>query len=180
MPVLSTHDSMLLMVDMQSALLPAIDANEALTARALRLAQAAQLLGVPVYATEHCAAKIGATAPALLHWVDHVIHKTHFDATRETHFLSELPKGRTNVLLIGTEAHVCVLQTGLGLATLGYAPMLVSDCIGSRRPADLAAALARWNHHGLEALTSEMAMFEWLETPAHPQFKAVLELIKAV
>lgn len=180
MPVLSTHDSMLLIVDMQSALLPAIDGNQALVARAVRLARAAQLLGVPVIATEHCAGKIGATSPEISHWVDHVIHKTHFDATRETHFLSELPRGRTNVLLIGTEAHVCVLQTGLGLAALGYAPVLVSDGIGSRRAPDQTAALARWNYHGLEALTSEMAMFEWLETPNHPQFKAVLELIKAI
>src|SRR5690606_40476637 len=130
-------------------------------------------------ATEHCTDKIGETSPVLRPWVDHVIHKTHFDATRETHFLQEMPKRRTNVLLIGTEAHVCVLQTGLGLARQGLGPILVSDCIGSRRPADLLAAQNRWNHHGLEQVSAEMAMFEWLETPSHPQFRDVLALVKS-
>src|SRR3546814_3912830 len=94
MPVLSTHDSAVLLVDMQAALLPAIDQHEQLLGRALRLVRAAQLLGVPVIATEHCVDKIGATCAALLPWVDHVIHKTHFDATRESHFQSELPRRR--------------------------------------------------------------------------------------
>lgn len=179
MPLLSTHDTMVLLVDMQSALLPAIHDHAGLLGRAERLLRGAQLLGVPVIATEHCVDKIGATDPVLRPWVDHVIHKTHFNAARETHFLPELPKGRTNVLLIGTEAHVCVLQTGLGLAGLGLAPILVADCIGSRRPADQAAACSRWAHHGLEQISSEMALFEWLETPRHPQFKQVLALIKS-
>ncbi|PLC51476.1 isochorismatase [Pollutimonas subterranea] len=179
MPMLSTHDSMVLLVDMQSALLPAIHDRERVLACAERLARAAQLLGVPVIATEHCAGKIGATDPVLRRWVDHVIHKTHFDATRESHFRPDLPTGRTNVLLIGTEAHVCVLQTGLGLARIGLQPILVIDCVGSRHLHDQRAASLRWSHYGLEQITSEMAMFEWLETPDHPQFKEVLALIKA-
>lgn len=176
--MLSTHDSLVLLVDMQSALLPAIHDHEQVLACAGRLAHAAQLLGVPVVATEHCADKIGATDPMLRQWVDHVIHKTHFDATRETHFRPELPTGRINVLLIGTEAHVCVLQTGLGLSRIGLNPILVTDCVGSRRVSDQQAASLRWSHHGLEQITSEMAMFEWLETPKHPQFKELLALIK--
>lgn len=180
MPVLSTHNSMLLLVDMQSALVQAISDHEQLLMRTERLLQAAQLVGVPVIATEHWAEKIGATAPQLLRWVDHTIHKTHFDATRETHFLSELPRSRPNVLLSGTEAHVCVLQTGLGLVGLGMSPILVTDCIGSRNELDLQAARTRWNHYNLEQISSEMAMFEWLETPAHPQFKSMLALVKSV
>lgn len=180
MAVLTAHQSVLLLVDMQQSLLPAIQDTDALVGRVARLAKAARLLKVPVIATEHWADKIGATAPTLLPLTDQVFHKTHFDATREPAFLSVLPTGRSKVLLIGTEAHVCVLQTGLGLASQGYAPILVSDCVGSRRWSDHAAACARWTHHGLETITSEMAMFEWLETPAHPQFREVLKLIKDV
>lgn len=178
MPLLSTHDSMLLLIDMQAALLPAMHDHERLLASAERLVRAAQLVGVPVIATEHCADKIGPTAPALHRWVDHTLRKAYFDATREAHFLPELPRGRPNVLLFGTEAHVCVLQTGLGLAALGFTPILVSDCIGAGAALDCQAACDRWDHYGLERITSEMAMFEWLETPAHPQFKDVLAVIK--
>ncbi|TEA77477.1 isochorismatase family protein [Allopusillimonas ginsengisoli] len=176
---LSTHDSMVLLVDMQSALLPAIHESQALLSRASRLLRAAQLLGVPVFATEHCADKIGGTSPELKPLVDHVIHKTHFDATLEQHFQPQLPTGRSRVLLIGTEAHVCVLQTGLGLARLGLQPVLVTDCIGSRKVSDHRAACHRWADRGLERISAEMAMFEWLGSPAHPQFREVLALIKA-
>ncbi|MYN14573.1 isochorismatase family protein [Pusillimonas sp. TS35] len=179
MGILNAHDSMVLMVDMQSALLAAIHDADALVARAERLLKAAQLVGVPVIATEHCADKIGHTHPLLRAQADHVIHKTHFDATREHHFLPEIPTGRHHVLLIGTEAHVCVLQTGLGLARLGLKPYLVTDCIGSRQPSCHAAACERWADNGLERVCAEMVMFEWLVTPSHPQFRDMLALVKA-
>jgi nicotinamidase-related amidase len=73
-----------------------------------------------------------------------------------------------------------VLQTGLGLARLGLSPVLVTDCIGSRSPSDHAAACDRWADNGLERISAEMAMFEWLDSPAHPQFRDMLALVKAV
>lgn len=178
MLTLPSHECTVLVIDMQTRLLPAVADSERVQARACRLARAAGLLEVPVIATEHWVDKIGPTAPRLQPWIARSLQKTHFDATRESGFADWLPRERHRILLMGVEAHVCVLQTGLGLAGMGYAPILVSDCIASRDPDDRSAALARWMHHGLEAVSSEMAMFEWLDTPAHPRFKDVLALIK--
>ncbi|MFV0282268.1 MAG: isochorismatase family protein [Castellaniella sp.] len=177
-PALRAHDSLLLVVDMQEKLLPAICETEALRGRVARLAQAARLMSVPVWATEHWPGKIGATHPDLRAHIDRVVSKTHFDACREAGFLAGWPTGRTRVLLTGTEAHICVLQTGLGLAQAGFQPVLVADGTGSRRMSDWSAACERWRHHGLEIVTSEMAIYEWLETPAHPAFRDVLALVK--
>lgn len=178
MPMLSSHQSVLLVIDMQTGLLPAIHDTDVLLPRAVRLAQAARLCDVPVLATEHWAGKIGATHQSLLPSIDQVLHKQYFDATRETGFIDALPRRRHRVLLMGTEAHVCVLQTGLGLKKAGYEPVLVSDGVGSRQESDRLAALRRWDFHGLESISSEMAMFEWLENPTHPAFRSVLSLIK--
>lgn len=178
MSVLSAHQSTLLIIDMQTGLLPAIHDTDALLQRASHLAQAARLCQVPVLATEHWTEKIGPTHAELLSYTDQVLHKTHFDATREADFLPALPKQRPKVLLMGTESHICVLQTGLSLKDKGYEPVLVSDCVGSRKSADWLAAQARWDHYGLERVTAEMVMFEWLETPANPAFKAILKLVK--
>lgn len=175
---LRAHESFVLVVDMQTGLLPAIADHPGVLAAACRLARAARLLNVPVIATEHWPDKIGHTDPALQGLPDKIVSKTHFDATREAGFHEALPVGRHKVLLIGTEAHVCVLQTGLGLADRGYSPILVTDCIGSRHASDKAAASTRWAQRGLEQVSSEMAMFEWMETPAHPAFREVLALIK--
>ncbi|MER1967782.1 isochorismatase family protein [Castellaniella sp. GW247-6E4] len=176
---LEAHHCMLLVIDMQNKLLPAIHDAEALRGRAARIAQAARLLEVPVWATEHWPDKIGPTHADLAPHIDHIVAKTHFDACREPGFTDELPRHRDRVLLMGTEAHICVLQTGLGLAAAGLRPALLADGIGSRRESDRLAACERWRHHGLEILTSEMALFEWLRTPAHPRFRDVLALVKS-
>lgn len=175
---LQARQSLLLIVDMQDKLLPAIHDTDALRGRTARLAQAARLLDVPVWATEHWPEKIGPTHAELAPHIDRSFAKTHFDACREPAFTETLPRHRPRVLLAGTEAHICVLQTGLGLAAAGYEPILMADCIGSRRDADRLEACARWRYHGLAVLTLEMALFEWLETPAHPHFREILALIK--
>lgn len=176
--MLTARESLLLIVDMQTGLLPAVDRSDALCERVGRLARAAGLLSVPVWATEHWPSKIGTTHPDLAPHIDKVWTKTHFDATREADFLADWPSDRRRVLLTGTEAHICVLQTGLGLAQAGHQPVLVVDGIGSRRRVDAEAAVERWQYHGLETVSAEMAVFEWLETPAHPAFKHILALIK--
>src|SRR5690606_15049686 len=110
--MLSTRNSMLLIVDMQEKLLPAVEDADGLVLRASRLAQAARLMGVPVWATEHWPEKIGATHAEIRPHIDHCVSKTHFDGCREPGFTDALPRGRGRVLLMGAEAHVCVLQTG--------------------------------------------------------------------
>lgn len=177
--ILAAHDSMVLLVDMQTGLLPAIHDGDALVARVHRLLSAARALNVPVIATEHCADKIGATDTRLASLAETVLHKVHFDATREPDMLGRLPVGRHNVLVVGTEAHVCVLQTALGLELAGLTPWLVADGVGSRRESDRAAALQRWLQGGGNIVTSEMAMFEWLGSARNPAFRDVLALIKA-
>lgn len=177
--ILADHDSMVLLVDVQTGLLPAIDAGEALVARLHRLLLAARRLGIPIVATEHCADKIGHTDPRLLSLVDKVLHKVHFDATREADMVQALPTGRHNVLVAGTEAHVCVLQTALGLAAAGLTPWLVADGIGSRRESDRATAVQRWLQSGGNLVSSEMAMFEWLGSATHSGFRDVIALVKA-
>ena len=177
---LRAKESMLLVVDMQARLVPAIHDSKQLLRCTQAIVQAANMLDVPVVATEHCADKIGKTVDSLRPHVGQVFHKTHFNAVHEPGFPGFLPGSRPNVLLIGTEAHVCVLQTAMGLAGLGLRPILVADGIGSRDPSDRAAALLRAAHHGIEVVTAEMAIFEWLDVATHIRFKEALALVKAI
>lgn len=176
--MLYAHNSLLLIVDMQVKLLPAIEDSDNLQGKVTKLAQAAEILSVPVWATEHWPEKIGNTYAELNSHIEHTYAKTHFNACLESDFINQLPVGRTNILIAGTEAHICVLQTGLGLHQAGFNPVLLADCIGSRKTYDKEIALSRWRHYGLEIATAEMAMYEWLQTPANPAFKKVLQLIK--
>ena len=76
------------------------------------------------------------------------------------------------------EAHVCVLQTALDLPRLGLRPIVVADAVASRRPASLTLALERMRANGVEIVSAEMVLFEWLGQAATPDFRALLPLIK--
>lgn len=178
MPLLQADKSQVIAIDVQQKLLPAMADDEQLLKKVQLFMEGARLCGVPVMITEHWPEKIGATHPDLLPHADQVIGKNHFNAAQAPAVMEGLAVDRPQVLLVGIEAHICVLQTGLSLVKAGYKPILVVDAIASRSESSKAAALARWAHHGLEAVTTEMALFEWLEHPEHPSFKSILELIK--
>ena len=65
--------------------------------------------------------------------------------------------GLAQVVLCGCEAHVCVLQTALGLQALGFQVFVVEDAVGARRQGDRSAALARLSQAGVTLVTLEMA-----------------------
>ena len=70
------------------------------------------------------------------------------------------------------------LQTVFGLLWSGRQVFVVADAVGSRDPADKAAALDRASRNGAEIVTSEMVLFEWLRDAQHPKFREVQDLLK--
>jgi len=167
----------LLLVDFQARLMPAIEAGGEAVANALRLVRAASMLGVPTLFTEENAAGLGATLPELAPDSGRVAHKMAFDACREAGFLGRLP-GEAAIVVAGCEAHVCVLQTVLGLVEHGRRVFLVRDAVGARRTGSKETAIRRMERHGAEIVTTEMVIFEWLGTAEHPRFRDVLALVK--
>ena len=179
MPTLKPETCSLLVVDFQTRLMPAIDAGETAVKNTGRLLDAAAMLEVPVLATEQNAKGLGATVPALMAKLSpaQIIAKMSFDACRTPGFvgcLADPPR----IVVTGCEAHVCVLQTVLGLLQLGRKVYVVADAIGSRTAANKEAALRRMQRHGAEIVTTEMVIFEWLGSADHPKFREAVALIK--
>ena len=173
--------SALLLVDIQERLLPAIAAQETVLANASRLLVGARRLEVPVVATEHCPQAIGTSVAALRQDLDpeKIYRKTHFSAAEEPDFVARVAAvGRRQWILAGTEAHVCLLQTALGLRALDYEVFVVGDAMGSRVEANHQAALVRLQAAGCIPVTTEMVLFEWLHHAGNAAFKEVLGLIK--
>jgi len=170
--------STLLIVDFQSRLMPAIDGGAAAVTNAERLLRAASLFEVPVLVTEQNPAGLGPTVPQLAAHADgRIAHKMTFDACREPGFLARLGS-RPAVVVAGCETHVCVLQTVLGLIEAGRQVFLVRDAVGSRRTESKETAIARMARHGAEIVTTEMAVFEWLNSAEDPRFHDALALVK--
>lgn len=158
--------------------MPAIADGEAVLANAVRLAEGAALLDVPVCATEQNPDGLGSTVASLSGFPQLVLPKFAFGAVAEPGFATLLPPGKEEIVVAGCEAHVCVLQTVLGLLAQRHRVLLVADATGSRTPANRAAAIDRMQRHGAEVVTTEMVLFEWLGASTHPRFREVQALIR--
>jgi nicotinamidase-related amidase len=101
----------------------------------------------------------------------------HFDACREPGFLARL-QDRSDIVVAGCEAHVCVQQTVLGLLQAGRKVHVVRDALGARQLESKETAIRRMERHGAEIVTTEMVVFEWLATADHPRFREAVALIK--
>ena len=176
--LLSAERSVLLLIDLQQRLMPAIHDGDTVVTRAARLAEAALLLDVPVLATEQYPDGLGPTVESLVGYPRATLPKTAFSAAAAPGFHALLPAGTREIVIAGVETHVCVLQTALDLLGSRQRVVLAADASGSRDPADHRAAVDRARQHGVEVVTSEMVLFEWLGDARHPAFRQVHKLVR--
>lgn len=173
---IKVSESVVLVVDLQHRLLPAINSGDAILSEATWLVDVAQTIHVPVLVTEHCPGRIGVTEQALRSRLpaDCIVEKTHFSALAEGTLLQSPGTNRRQWIVVGTEAHVCVQQTVLDLLSIGREVFVVEEAVGSRRPRDKELALGRMQQNGAEIVSREMVAFEWLESADNPMFRDVL------
>ena len=200
--LIDSDDSQLILIDYQARLLPALSEGAAALANAVRLARAARLMEVPVWGTEQAPESLGATDPVLSPLLQRVFSKRSFSAVpdglldglrppapaRSGGNARSLPKhlqkpvapepGRQTLVLAGCEAHVCLLQTALDLVNEEFDVCVVTDACSSRTERNRDAAFDRLAGAGVELVTTEMVLFEWLRSSDHPQFKAIQALVK--
>ncbi|MFQ5971243.1 MAG: hydrolase [Alphaproteobacteria bacterium] len=179
--LLQAARSCLVCVDVQERLLPAMAEPETVVANGRVLLQAASRLGVPVLATEQYPKGLGRIVENLMELVpeDSVVEKVEFSCAANPEFHERLLNlERPQVVLFGIEAHVCVLQTALGLEAAGLAPYVVADAVSSRAAENRDLALGRLARAGVEAVSTEMVVFEWLGKAGTADFKALAALIK--
>ena len=197
--LIEAEDSQLVLVDYQARLMPVIHGAQEVLANAQRLAQAARLLQVPVFATEQNPQRLGENPPALRALCDRVLAKMHFSAVADglvpllrpparvasgnarslpKHLQKPAPVARQSLVVAGCEAHVCLLQTALDLLDEEFEVWVVTDACSSRTERNRDAAFDRLAAAGAELVTTEMVMFEWLRSADHPAFREMLPLIK--
>jgi nicotinamidase-related amidase len=161
-----------LVIDVQQRLAPAIEDGRVVVAHCVWLMQLAARLGVPTVVTEHCADKIGGSLETILAAAEgvQVVGKRRFSAWVDGCLDASAVSEREDVIVCGTETHVCVQQTALDLAHAGKRVFLVADAVGSRHRLDRELAMERMRFHGIEIVTREMVAFEWLESGDDPLF----------
>ena len=182
---IARDDSLLLVIDIQRRLAPHVAGHEALIRRADALLCAAALFGIPKLLTEHCADQIGAVIEPMRSrfTAGEIFGKTRFGAADHPEFVDLARRsGRATVVVTGMEAHVCVMQTALGLRARGFGVVVVADAVGSRgaRQLDRELALRRLEQAGCVLAGTETVLFEWAGSGTDPHFRAVLAAVKAL
>jgi nicotinamidase-related amidase len=173
--LINAQQSTLLLIDLQERLAPAIDEVDAVLRHNRWLVEVAQRLSVPVIATVQSPAGLGPRVAELAALVPAagVVEKICFSAVADGS-LDGLPAfSRRQVVLTGTEAHVCVLQTALDLLARGKEVFVVAEAVGSRRPEDRALALERLRQEGCRIVSREMVAFEWLRRAGSETFRQI-------
>lgn len=173
--LMNRETSVLLIVDYQERLAPAIHDGERVVANGVWLARVAARLKVPVVVTEQLPDKIGPTLPEVRAATEgaQYVTKACFSAQAEGRLAATALEGRRQVVVCGTEAHVCVQQTALELRWAGKEVFVVADACGSRDPANRDLAFARMRAHGIEIVSREMVAFEWLARAGTDLFREI-------
>ncbi|WP_286238912.1 hydrolase [Neptuniibacter halophilus] len=170
------NKSCLLIVDIQEKLVPAIHNKETLVENTRWLAEIAGKLNVPVLTSEqypqglgHTIAEIAEVVPA-----EGIMEKVHFSCMSEPACNEKINALRPNqVVVVGMEAHVCVLQTALQLKQQAREVYVVADCVSSRNPEDKALALERMRQAGIYVVSREMVAFEWMQKAGTDSFREI-------
>ena len=182
-PLLRREQSQLLVVDIQDKLIGTIHRVDAMMDRARLVIAAARQLEIPITLSEQYPKGLGATEASLREACGNaapVFAKTAFSCLRDDalrHHLSADP-ARRQLVIVGMEAHVCVLQTALDAKAQGYEVFVAGDAISSRSASDVEAAKTRLMQADTTVISAEMAFFEWLERAGASDFKALAPLLK--
>lgn len=178
---LKRDDALLVIVDIQERLAVAMSEKDRVIANTKHLIEAAKLLNFPLLVTEQYPKGLGPTVQELNEALlpSPAIEKLTFSCCGETSFMEAVKNtNRKQIILVGMETHVCVLQTCIDLLSEGYVLHVVSDAICSRSDSNYRTALEYMRDAGAVITCTETVLFQLLEKAGSDEFKAISRRIK--
>ena len=179
--VLRRDDAVLVLIDVQEKLLPAIANRDEVVRNCRILLEGARILGIPIIVTEQYTKGLGPTVADLVAAAGDAprFEKMTFSCAGCDLFAEKLEDiDREQVLLCGIEAHVCVVQTALDLLADGWQIQVPADAVGSRRAENRQIAIDRMRQSGVVITATESALFEMLVAAGTDAFKSIVRLVR--
>jgi nicotinamidase-related amidase len=170
-----------LLIDVQEKLFPVMHDKDLLEKNLGICLQGLQELDIPLLITQQYTQGLGNTISSLQEQIKNFsfYEKKAFSCCDEYDFLEELKKMKKRfVILMGVETHVCVLQTGIDLIKNGFLPVIIQDCVSSRKALDKEIAIERLKDEGAIISSYESILFELCRHTGTDQFKKISKLVK--
>jgi len=177
-PLLEREGNVLILIDIQDKLIPAIKNGQEVVKNVVRLLKFSQIIKLPVMLVKQ--RKLGEIVSPVREEISRVeaVEKSTFDCFRSQPFVERLAEFKAETLiLVGIEAHICVMQTALH-ACSNYDVHVVKDAVSSRKLKDRDVGLARMRAEGVTVTSTETLIFELLGEAGTEEFERTLPLVK--
>jgi len=179
---LDSSQTALLVIDVQDKLVSAMDQQlyQQLLQNVPLLIEGFNALRLPMMATEQYSKGLGHTIAELqIATEQHCIEKLTFSCCGDEDFVSTLKQTKVRqIVVVGMETHVCVLQTVIDLLDQGYVVHLVRDAVSSRFVNDYTNALELAAAAGAVITTTETVLFQLVKVAGSDNFKAISKLVR--
>lgn len=170
-----------LIIDLQERLFPHMYNAAVLEENCKKLITGLSLLNIPIVASEQYPKGLGPTINSVKNLVPgfNAVDKLAFSCCRDDKFRKALSDvGKRMIIICGIEAHVCVLQTVIDMVELGYQPVVVEDCVSSRKESDKTTAIKRMIQEKALVTSYESILFELCLQAGTDTFKSISNLVK--
>lgn len=172
----------LLVIDMQERLYGHVERACEVLHEMKKMVQAFKLMHLPIVVTEQYPEKMGPTVHALREEFPEdqkYFTKTTFSCMAEKSICDQLAAmPQSQFVLIGIEAHVCILQTAKDLVNMGKEVVVLNDAITSRSIYNYSTAIAEMRDCGVRISCVETVLFELMHDAKTEEFRSVTKLIK--
>lgn len=178
---MNKQDLLLVVVDVQGKLAKTIYDSNNVIDNIAKIIQGMSILEVPIIWVEQYPEGLGSTVWEVAKYLEgyEPIRKITFDSSRNESFEKAVKAtGRSQIIIVGLEAHICIYQTAKGLRKLGYEVQVATDAVSSRTLANKEIGLVKMKSDGIEWTSVETALFELLQIAEGNTFKRVLKLLK--
>lgn len=171
----------LIAIDIQSKLMAVMRRKESVIANILKLLQLSKLFNLPVILTEQYPKMLGTTVPEIKYAITSYepIAKMEFDCLDVEDFNSRLDAAHLKtIILVGVEAHICILQTCMSLLARGYSVHVPQDAIDSRTEENWHVGIELMRQAGAVITSTETVIFQILKRAGTNEFKEMIKIIK--
>lgn len=172
-----------LIVDMQEKIFSSVERGPEILYTLCKFLNGCRLLDIPILCSEQYPEGLGETIAPLKQILGNAYRpwiKTHFSCLDNLPFSEFVDSSSyTQWIVVGIEAHICVLQTVKALLNEGKRVVVLNDCIASRSIYDFSTAIAEMRDDGARISCAETVLFELLRDSKDPAFNSISRLIKS-
>lgn len=176
------NDTLLLIVDMQERIFANVERGNEILNIQRKVIETFKILTLPILITEQYPKGLGPTIrpiQSLLGEAYQPLSKTTFSCLDDPSFFNYIQQfPHKQFVVVGIEAHICILQTVKSLLKIGKEVAVLNDAISSRSIFDFSTSIAEMRDMGARISCAETVIFEMLKDSNHPQFKSISDLLK--